>query len=349
LKRKIFEDTNKELPFVIHKHVVGNKTSYQLSVQTDNDELQYMEFPCQARETLSNKPNITKLFGRESEDTRSPEWLEFEGQTLNAEGEIAVDGQMKPVSGIYEIIDSGLLKIGKQTNEHSEIFLQGRTLTDRWILRRLPNVFDNSFLSDSEEVILLWKPQKQKSYNSSPEEPYNIVLCDCPIKDASSKFHEYAKEEGVEILSKLTTDILFDYNTQTFEGISAAEGTWVDMFGNKYTYTPEFIIHTYNKQRDMLNSGEKITLNTEHLGENYEGEVTDVKLYQQPIYHIKVKGIYKGPSKLSDDKFGLSYEYRLRSSWNEEFQTWIPFESITERLSVVKRPACKVCWITKVK
>jgi len=337
----IFE---KEIPFVIHKHSVGDKIDYQLSIMTENDELEFLQFPRTGNmATISDSPNITRLFGTRSEDTRSEGWLTFEGTTLEKESESDL--------GVYEIFDSGTVKFGERTRKYTELFFNGDKVTDRWILRKIPNVFDKAMFSEGSPVYLFWKPPKQKSYDDSyiSNSKYKEVKCECPTEKLSAKFAEISKDEGEVVFSKMSTDIMFNGDAQTFEGVAAAEGTWIDLYGEKYTYTKEFIIHTFNKQRDFLKSGEKVTLNTEHPEFNQiQGEITDVQLYQEPIYHIRVKGIYKGDTDLSDDQYGLSYEFRLRSKWNEEFQCWVPFDAITDKISVVKKPACKICWINKV-
>lgn len=332
----IFKDIKEELPFVIHTRTVGDKIDYQLSIQTGDNELEFLNFPRTGNmATISDEPNITRLFGTKSEDTRSVEWMNFSGDTAD---------------GVYEIFDRGVVKFGEQTEKHSEVFFNGLKLKDRWILRKIPNVLDKALFSE-ESILLLWKPPMQQDYNNYESKSYNSVQCDCPIKSASANFSELIKEEGEEVISKMSTDINFDGDTNTFEGIGAAEGTWIDMFGEKYTYTPEFITHTFNQQRDRLNKGEKIFVGTNHsLDEqlSFNGEITEVQLFQEPIYHIGVKGIYNGPADIESDQFGLSYEYRFKSVWDEKFQSWVPFESKTERIDVIKRPACKICWINKV-
>lgn len=339
-----------ETEFVLHKHTVGSKIDYQLSVK-DGDELRFLSFNRTGEmATISDVPNVTKLCGTLSEDTRSLPWLDYEGQTKMSEGEEDVDGKTIEHPGIYEIIDSGKATIGKQTEDYSEIYLSGSLMSDRWIIRKLPNLFPLVF-EDQESIHLLWKPPLQKSFNSALDisVPYNEVVCPCPIKDSSAKFAELVKLEGVSMNSSMVTDISFDKKNHTFVGIGGAEGTWVDMFNNKYTYTPEFLTHHYNEQKAQLAEGKTIPVNTNHaLEHEFEGEITNVTLVREPIYHIKVEGTYNGSADLDDEQFGLSYEYKLRSSWNEEFQSWVPFSAITEKISVVKRPACKICWIKKV-
>ncbi len=71
----IFE---KEIPFVIHEHTVGKDIDYQLSILSDNNELEFLQFPRTGNmATISDSPNITRLFGKLSEDTRSKDWLTF--------------------------------------------------------------------------------------------------------------------------------------------------------------------------------------------------------------------------------------------------------------------------------
>jgi len=354
-KNSLFADSINELPFIVHKHSVGDKVDYQLSIKTGN-ELQYLVFPSQARETLVNAPNITRLFGRESEDTRTDAWLTFSGTTKNSEGEVEVDGQMKPIPGIYEIFDQGVLKIGLQDDHYSELYFKGNVLTDRWILRRIPNIFDTAKFGESEELLLLWKPPMQKSYNQafdlsvSPSE----VKCLCPVDILSAKFAEVTgKEEGIELTSKFSTNIdMYNPETQQFEGTAASVGTVVDFFGNKYTYTPEFLTHLYNEQKSKLQSGEITPIIEEHSLDGDEvskGSVTDCQLVHEPLLHIRVNGNYNGPLTLSEGDAGLSYELRLKSTWSDEFQSWVPFSAKIDKLSVVRHPACKICWVNKVK
>jgi hypothetical protein len=341
---------NKETNFVMHHHTIGDIDEYQLSIDT-GDGLQFLNLSGQAKmATISNAPKVTRLFGRESEDTRSEAWLTYEGTTKNAEGMDTVDGKNIPVPGVYEIFDSGKAIIGNQTEDYTEVFLNGSKMSDRWILRKIPNILEKVF-NGEDPIYLLWKPPVQKSFNQALDDSvsYNTIECDCGLQDSSAKFHELVKEDGSNMQSEMVTDVFFNPENKRFEGIGAAEGTWIDMFGNKYTYTKEFITHNYNEQLSRLQSGEQIPLNTSHeLEHQFEGQIDRVELIRDPIFHIKVSGSYNGPAEIEDDQFGLSYEYLLRSVWNEEFQSWVPFSAKTEKLSVVKRPACKICWINKV-
>ena len=341
---------NKETDFVIHEHTIGDILEYQLSIKKD-DELQFLNFSGQAKmATISNEPNITVLFGRESEDTRSEAWLTYEGKTKNAEGIQEVDGESIYVPGVYNILDFGKAIIGEQTVDYTELFLSGSKLSDRWILRKIPNIFPSKF-KGSESVFMLWKPPVQKSFNNALDNsvPYKEVICPCEVKACSAKFHELVKEDEVQMQSNMINEIAFDTENHTFRGVGAAEGTWIDMFGVKYTYTPEFIIHNYNEQLSRLTAGEVIQLNTEHeLEHPFEGKIDTVELIKDPVYHIVVNGTYTGPANIENEQFGLSYEYLMKSVWNAEFQTWVPFSAKTEKLSIVEHPACKICIINQV-
>jgi|GEM_PF-4085947 len=339
----IKDQTKKELPYIIHKFTDKESTSYyQLSILSSDDEAEFWEFKIPENSSqieILDAPTVTRLFGLKSEDTRDLKWFSFEGDTKNDEK--------------YEIIDQGKLIVGQQTSKFSELFFNGNLLHDRWILRRLPNIFDNSYLGESKEITLLWKPSRQKSFNSCLDGtvPYNNIKCACAVTDLSSSFAELSTQEGTELTSSFNGEAIIDETSQTFEGTAAAVGTVIDMYGTKYVYTPEFITHLYNEQKSLLESGDETLLNTEHdlFGATIDGKVTGVTLRHEPIKHLYVNGIYNGPITLSEGEIGLSYEVKLRSVWSKEFQAWVPFNAKISKLSVVRRPACKICWINKLK
>lgn len=296
------------MKFVVHE--INDK--YQLSI--GEDKLQFFEFSKTGlMATLSDNPNTTRLFGTKSEDTRSEGWMNFEGDTKD---------------GIYNIIDKGDATVVEDTNKHMKVSLNGTHLTGNWILRKIPNVFDKSLFGEATHGWVFWKPGKNPS----------IVTGDFDTSKNSEKS------------GRFNLEITLNAHDQTFEGIAAAEGTWTDMFGVPYLYTSKFVEQVAQEQITKLANGEAIPLNTEHPSDDLaiDGQVTEVLLVREPINHIRVKGKYHGTTSLNSGDIGLSYEFRFRSVWNEEFQAWIPFDNITDKLSVVKRPACKICWITKV-
>jgi len=297
------------MKFVVHE--IDDK--YQLSF--GDDKLQFFEFSKTGlMATLSDNPNTTRLFGLKSEDTRSESWMSFEGDTAD---------------GIYSILDKGDLTVLEETDKHFKVTMNGEKLTGDWIIRKIPNVFDKSLFGEATHGWVFWKPGKNPN---------------------TAKFSDLDKTQQQEIAGKFNLDISLNMEDQTFEGIAAAEGTWTDMFGVPYLYTASFVEQVAKSQQRKLEAGERIPLNTEHPSDELalDGDVTEVLLVREPINHIRVKGKYHGATSLSAGDIGLSYEFRFRSVWNEEFQAWIPFDSITDKLSVVKRPACKICWITKV-
>lgn len=297
------------MKFVIHKH----NDNYQLSY--GENELQFFEFSKTGlMATLSDNPNTTRLFGKKSEDTRSEAWMNVEGDTKD---------------GIYDIVDKGEVEITDQSEKHFKLTFNGEKLTGDWILRRIPNIFDKALFGEDTFGWIFWKP------GTNPNE---------------AKFSSIDEDDLQDVGGRFNLDLSLNAEDQTFEGIAAAEGTWVDMFGVPYLYTKEFIEQIATSQISKLESGERIPLNTEHPTDELalDGDVTEVQLVREPINHIRVKGKYHGSTTLQEGDIGLSYEFRFRSVWNEDFQAWMPFDSITDKLSVVKRPACKICWITKV-
>lgn len=309
------------MKFVIHEQQKGDNKSYQLTYG-EGDNLQFYEFhKTGLMATISNNPNVTRLFGSESEDTRSSKWMNFEGDTKD---------------GItYKIVDKGDVVVKERGDKHVILGLRGKHLTDDWILRKVPDgAFDKSVFKQGKGV-LFWKP------------PLKGEGCPtCRI----SKFSNLKLDQTDVTEGRFNLDVSFNGPEQTFEGVAAAAGTWVDMFGVPYIYTDEFIEKIVQEQQSKLSRGESIPLNTEHPDDelSIDGFVTEVLLVREPINHIRVKGKYHGNTTLSEGDIGLSYEFRFRSSWNEDFQAWLPFDNITDKLSVVKRPACKICWITKV-
>ena len=290
-------------------HEHGDK--FELSF--GDDKLQFYEFSRTGRmATLSNNPNTTRLFGLKSEDTRSDTWMNFEGDTKD---------------GIYTIFDKGDITIVEDNEQFTLVSLNGEKIDGNWYIRKIPNVFDKSLFGEATHGYVFWKPGENNS-----DAKFGVGN----MTDANGKFN---------------LEFNFNETDQTFEGIAAAEGTWTDMFGVPYLYTPEFIEKVFAEQSSKLSRGERIPLNTEHPTDDLalDGDVTEVLLVREPINHIRVKGNYHGATTLAKGDIGLSYEFRFRSSWNEEFQAWVPFDNITDKLSVVKRPACKICWITKVK
>ena len=268
---------------------------------------------------LSNTINATRLFGQPAE-VRSSSWLNLEG----------VDKKTKEV---YVKTGSGTVNIGTQTDDFTELFFDSSKLSGRWILRKIPNVFEKSYMHGNN-CYLFWKPPEQtphaaqKSINTS---------CPCPMKTLKDK-------ERPKNLTKMSAKFQGDItilDESTFEGIAAAEGTWVDLYGHKFIYTSEFMDTLFQRMQSHLSRGGSITVDKEH-DEVDNGFIVDVAMVQDPIKHIVVKGSYNGTL---DDVEGLSPELMIQSAWNDEFLGWVPFDATPERVSLVTNPACKICWI----
>ena len=276
---------------------------------------------------ISNKETISRLFGVPTANTYDKRWLNVEGVT--------VDGKE-----VFIQYDKGTLEIGKQTENYSELFLSGSRLSGRWLLRKIPNIFDKAFIDREREseIAVLWKPSLQ---SSSPKGEYTQVTCDCPLK-VLSKSSTPKNTPTYKTSSRLQAGITFN-SLGEFEGTACAEGTWIDMFGVKYVYTADFVKKLASQMSQSANQG-KLIVDKDHSNDD-NGSIYAVSLFQDPINYVKVKGRYNGDLSSA---MGLSLELRLRSVWNEEFQAWVPFEAITDRVSLVGDPACKICWINQV-
>ena len=282
--------------------------------QRKTDELSY----------LSDNVNVSRLFGQFSE-IRAPSWLNLEG----------VDNKTKEV---YVKNTMGEFTIGTQTDDFTELFFHKGKLSGRWVLRNIPNVFAKEFLNKKKDVYLLWKPTEQ-----TPHAEQKSINCGiCPTKSLQSQ--PMKKGKLIPKKAKFQMQINVDEENHTFEGIASAEGTWVDMFGNKFIYTADFVKTLYNRMTQTTLKG-KLTVDKEHDEED-SGLITSVQLVQDPINHIIVKGTYSGTL---DDVRGLSPELTLRSAWNEEFAGWVPVDVTPDRVSLVTNPACKICWIQEIR
>lgn len=274
---------------------------------------------------LNDEPNISRLFGQFS-DIRSASWLNTEG----------VDPKTKEV---YVRSAHGTFTVGTQNDKFTELFFHKGKLSGRWILRNIPNVFAKEFLDKKKEVYLFWKPVQQVAHK---DQTGPCPTGKCPLKTLQS--NPMKKGKLTTKKCKFQMQINVDEEKHTFEGIASAEGTWVDLYGNKFIYTADFVKTLYNRMSSAVLSG-KVTVDKEHNEED-KGLVTNVQLVQEPINHIIVKGTYSGTL---DDVRGLSPELTLRSAWNEEFAGWVPVDVTPDRVSLVTNPACKICWIQEIR
>ena len=129
------------------------------------------------------------------------------------------------------------------------------------MLRNIPNVFAKEVLNKKKDVYLLWKPTEQ-----TPHAEQKSINCGiCPTKSLQSQ--PMKKGKLIPKKAKFQMQINVDEENHTFEGIASAEGTWVDMFGNKFIYTADFVKTLYNRMTQTTLNG-KLTVDKEHYEEH---------------------------------------------------------------------------------
>jgi hypothetical protein len=279
------------------------------SIESANAE----KCPC---EIIGDRPGVSRLFGSFSEPTeRVRDFKGFTGVTKEKE--------------VYLPVDKGTIRIFNTENS-TELWFKGEKMNGRWLLRDLPNIFDNKFI-EGERMQLLWKPETKETQMSQQLEN----LKQLPIK--------VLKGEPSKIQSLMQSGISVNSETKEFDVTVAAEGTWLDKFGQKFTYTKDFIntlFTTMNMQ--ILDGTIPSGVDKEHSKID-EGKMTSLQLLDEPIAHIKGRGFFNGPI---GDVNGASIDAELDAIFLEEFQSWFPVNGITKRVSLVANPACKVCFFT---
>lgn len=332
----ILPQDKEDHPFIIHRLEDKEQITYQMGIQFD-EELKWFEFPLPPQvkgPMLVDQPNITRLFSDLNHENRSIALLKSKGGSEQAYTEFI------PYRKRYSLFTAGNVRINKSEALFSEIYFDSPRLTGRWILRVIPNVFNKGLFS-GKDVVLLWKPKHQKSFNQcfNDQIAFEAIQCDCPNEVAKSLNSD--KANLIDVPAKFESHIDVDTETHTLTGIAAAEGTWIDLFGNKFTYTPKFMDTLFKRIKEKLPF---VTIDKDHDGHD-KGLVESVDMVQEPIKHIIAKGRYNGSI---DEVRGFSLEMMLRSVWSNDFQSWIPFDANPERLSLVGSPACKICWINQV-
>ena len=100
---------------------------------------------------------------------------------------------------------------------------------------------------------LFWKPPEQTPH--AAQKTIN-TSCPCPKKRLEDK-------ERPKNLTKMSAKFQSDISIldeHTFEGIAAAEGTWVDLYGHKFIYTSEFMDTLLQRMQSHLSRGGSITV-----------------------------------------------------------------------------------------
>jgi hypothetical protein len=263
---------------------------------------------------MGDVPGVSRLFGSDSTPIeREPAWLEFEGVT---EG----------TKEVYMPIEHGEVEVIK-TENGTQFNFNSEKMNGRWLMRTLPNIFDDGFIK-GENMNLFWKPDNLLTQMSSKMENAQSI----PSKDLPG--------EKVKISTNMQSGISISSNSKEFDTIVAAEGTWIDKFGQKFTYTKEFINTLFtNMNMQLLEGTIPIGVDKEH-DKMDNGKMTNLQLLEQPIAHIRGRGFFNG--KMGDAS-GVSIDAELDAVFLPEFQSWFPVNGITKRVSLVASPACKVC------
>lgn len=310
-------------------HWMGDKFQYELQIQngekldtyifkalkpvekiTTLQEAQMAKCKCTE---MGDIPGISRLFGEFSEPSeRELAFLDFEGVTKDKQV------YMPMVKGEVDVIKT---ENGTQMNFKSD------KINGRWLLRELPNIFENGFI-EGDKMQLFWKPDNKETMMSDKLQMARQI----PLANL--------KGPQEKVLSELQSDISISSNSREFETVVAAEGTWIDKFGQKFTYTKEFINTLFsNMNMQLLEGTIPIGVDKEH-NKMDNGKMTKLELLDQPIAHIKGRGFFNG--NIGDVK-GASIDAELDAVFLPEFQSWFPVNGVTKRVSLVANPACKVC------
>ena len=267
-------------------------------------------FPCKC--AIGDQAGATRLYGQFS-TIRDKTWFELEGVT-------------KQTKEVYMPLLKGEVEIKNETKQ-TELLFNSPGMTGRWLMRELPNMISQI---PGDKMNLLWKPDNKES---QIENKLSIMQT-MPISSI--------KGDPSHLTSQMSTQILVT-SPKEFDVVVAAEGTWVDGHGRKFTYTKEFINTLYTNMNMQLLEGKiPIGVDKEHNFKD-NGQMTSLQLLDKPIAHIKGRGFFN--EDIGDAK-GASIEADLDVVYSKQFQSFFPVNGITKRVSLVKNPACTVCYFT---
>lgn len=328
----IFEDG--KYPFSILAHWKGKDLIYEFQVQmTDKIKaislkssgtidvgynietcIAAKSITCKCLGNVGNDSGISRLFSQFSEPKeRTNEWFNFEGVT-------------KDTKEVFLPLIKGSLEI-KNTQNSTELYFDSKEMNGRWLFRSLPNIFDNGFIK-GDQMYMLWKPDTKETQMTDKLE--NIKLMN--PKDIPGDIKK--------IKSSLSTKITQLAGSNEFDVVVAAEGTWIDRFGQKFTYTKDFIHTLFNSMNSQLLKG------VEHIGVDKEhsqidnGKMTSLQLVDEPVTYIRGRGFFNGEI---GDANGASIDAELDAVFVPTFKSWFPLRGVTKRVSLVASPACKLC------
>ena len=215
----------------------------------------------------------------------------------------------------------------KNTQNSTQLHFESKELSGKWLFRSLPNIFDESFIK-GEQMYMLWKPD---SIETQMAEKLDNVRLMKPEQLSGDK-----KTISTSMSSKVTKM----EGSNEFDVVVAAEGTWIDKFGQKFTYTKDFIHTLFNTMNaQLLNGKVPIGVDKEH-SQNDNGKMTSLQLVDEPVAYIRGRGFFNGDI---GDVNGASIDAELDAVFVPNFKSWFPLKGVTKRVSLVASPACKIC------
>ena len=258
-----------------------------------------VECPCKE---MGDIEGVSRLYGEFSEP------IEREKAFLNFEG-VTKDNQ------VYKILEKGKVSIIK-TEMGSTLDFDSELINGRWLLRKLPNIFNTEFIS-GENMQLFWKPG-------------DII-------------HTEASEQigkPIKIHTEMTS-IITEMEGNHFNTVVAATGRFVDRFGNPFIYTKEFLKTLYTNMKRQLDEGiTPIGVDKQHSKID-NGRMTELHLLEEGQQsRIVGRGIYEGDMTGTT---GASIDAEFDVFWDKKSKAYIPVNGVTKRVSLVASPSCKVC------
>lgn len=306
-------DLTYELQFGMGKKVIAiplkSPTKYDTPVNT---LMEAKKRSCSCTSDLGDVPGISRLFGEFSDPIeRSESWMNFEGVS-------------KRTKNVYYPLIKGQVEV-INTEQTTQLLFDSEKLSGRWLLRSIPNIFDDGFIK-GDQMYLFWKPDTMESLMESK-------------KKVNTKVGE--ETEKVKVISHMQSGVSRSSNSKEFDVIIAAEGTWIDRFGQKFIYTKEFINRLFSSMSRQVD-GDNIPIGVDKMHNKIEeGKITKLELLQSPVAMIKGRGFFNGPI---DDVNGASIDAELSAVLLPKLQAFLAIDGVTKRVSLVKSPACKLCF-----
>lgn len=306
-------DLTYELEFDLGKKVIAiplkSPNKFDSPVKT---LMEAKKISCSCVSGLGDVAGISRLYGEFSDPIeRTATWMDFEGVSTRTKN-------------VYYPIVKGQVEV-INTEQNSQLLFDSDKLSGRWLLRALPNIFDDGFIK-GDQMYLFWKPDSLESLMESEKTIVPVV----------------SKEEEVQkIISYMQSGITRASNNKEFDVIIAAEGTWIDRFGHKFIYTKQFINTLFQSMsRQMEGDNIPIGVDKQHSKID-EGKMTKLELLETPVAMIKGRGFFNGPI---DDVNGASIDAELSVVFMPQHQAYVPIDGVTKRVSLVASPACKLCF-----